>query len=392
MRKADTRLHAPGPIAPYGGLLVQRVLKGEEARQALEEARRLRRLRLPAHAVADLELIAVGAYSPLEGFMGPEDYRSVLQGMQLASGLPWTIPVTLAVDAGEAPDEGETVALCEPSGAVIGLMHVEHVFRYDKRAEARAVFGTAEERHPGVARLYAQGDVLVGGPVWLAKRPQPAFPQYHLDPLDTRRIFQERGWRRVVAFQTRNPVHRAHEYIQKCALEICDGLLLHPLVGATKEDDVPADVRFRTYEALLDRYYPRERVVLAAYPAAMRYAGPREAVHHAIVRRNYGCTHIVIGRDHAGVGRYYGTYDAQKIFDRLPPELLGIEPLRFEHAFYCRVCGSMATTRTCPHGDEDHVQLSGTRVREMLSRGECPPPEFSRPEVAQLLVEAYRKS
>ncbi|MBE3590097.1 MAG: sulfate adenylyltransferase [Firmicutes bacterium] len=391
MRRADTRLHAPGPIAPYGGLLVQRLLKGEEARQALEEARRLRRLRLPPHAAADLELIAVGAYSPLEGFMGPEDYRAVLESMQLASGLPWTIPVTLAVDAGEAPDEGETVALASEGGEVVGLMRAEHVFTYDKRAEARAVFGTTEERHPGVARLYAQGDVLVGGPVWLLRRPEPAFPQYHLDPLDTRRIFQERGWRRVVAFQTRNPVHRAHEYIQKCALEICDGLLLHPLVGATKEDDVPADVRFRTYEALLQRYYPAERVVLAAFPAAMRYAGPREAVHHAIVRRNYGCTHIIIGRDHAGVGNYYGTYDAQRIFDRIPPELLGIEPLRFEHAFYCRVCGAMATARTCPHGDADRVQLSGTRVREMLARGECPPPEFSRPEVARILVDAYRR-
>jgi sulfate adenylyltransferase len=307
--------------------------------------------------------------------------------MRLANGLPWALPVCVAVE--EAP-KGDRVALSDHNGRVYGVLDVMSVYTYIKEVEAERAFGTTDSAHPGVARLYDQAPLYVSGPVTVFDRVEPTFPELSKDPAETRAEFIQRGWKRVVGFQTRNPIHRAHEYLTKVALETVDGLLIHPLVGETKSDDVPAVTRVECYRVLLDGYYPAERVVVSAFPAAMRYAGPREAIWHAICRKNYGCSHFIVGRDHAGVGDYYGTYDAQLIFDEFEPHELDIEPMFFEHSFWCRTCGSMASAKTCPHDQEQHVFLSGTKVREMLGNGELPPVEFSRPEVAQVLINAYR--
>jgi sulfate adenylyltransferase len=318
--------------------------------------------------------------------MGRADYERVLDDMRLTSGLPWSLPVCLAVD--EAP-AGDRVALADESGRLLATLDVEDTYPYDKEREAERCFRTTEDAHPGVARLYAQKPLYLAGRVTVFDRPEAQFAELALDPADTRAAFAERGWRRVVGFQTRNPIHRAHEYLTKVALETVDGLLVHPLVGDTKSDDVPAATRVTCYRVLLDAYYPADRVLLAAFPAAMRYAGPREAVWHAICRKNYGCSHFIVGRDHAGVGSYYGTYDAQLIFDEFAPHELDIEPMFFEHSFFCRACGSMASAKTCPHEKEQHVFLSGTKVRELLGAGEVPPEEFTRREVAEVLIDAY---
>lgn len=374
-------------IAPHGGSLVNRLLTGDERQEAYERAAGLPRVRLSPREASDLELIAVGALSPLKGFMGRRDYENVVGEMRLANGLPWALPVTLAVTQEAAAGLDGEIALEGPDGRVLALMTVTDRFRYDCEREARLCFRTTDSAHPGVKRLYDQGDVYLAGDVEAISLPEPGFPAYHLTPAETRRAFAERGWRRVVGFQTRNPVHRAHEYIQKCALEVCDGLLLHPLVGETKPDDIPAAVRMEAYRVILEHYYPGDRTMLAVFPAAMRYAGPREAIWHAICRKNYGCTHFIVGRDHAGVGSYYGTYDAQRIFDEFGQGELGITPLFFEHTFFCKACGNMASAKSCPHAPEEHVTLSGTKVRQMLYSGQVPPPEFSRPEVARVLIE-----
>ncbi len=382
-------------IPPHGGALVDRVLRGEIREAVRERACHLPRVLLSPMNLSDLELIAVGAFSPLTGFMTRSDYERVVSEMRLASGLVWPIPVTLAVDdeAADAIHEGQEVALCE-GDRPLAVMTVMEKFRYDKRREAQEVYRTTEETHPGVGRLYAQGDTLLGGDLWLVDWPSAAereFPDLRHTPAQARRMFAMRGWKRVVGFQTRNPIHRAHEYIQKTALEIVDGLFLHPLVGETKPDDIPAEVRIESYRTILRDYYPSDRVILGVFPAAMRYAGPREAIFHALCRKNYGCTHFIVGRDHAGVGNYYGTYDAQRIFDEFEAEEIGITPLFFDYTFYCRKCGAVVSAKTCPHGKEHWVYLSGTQVREMLERGEPLPEEFTRPEVSQVLLEGMRR-
>jgi sulfate adenylyltransferase len=368
-------------IKPHGGQLLERSGPRPEGVERLET------LILTARELSDLDMLASGALSPLQGFMSREDYERVLEDMRLANDLPWTLPVCLAVD--EAPS-GDEVALADESGRPLGVLEVDDVYAYDKEREAERCFRTTDAGHPGVARLYDRKPQYLAGRVTVFERQEPDFPELALDPAETRAQFAERGWRRVVGFQTRNPIHRAHEYLTKGALETVDGLLIHPLVGETKSDDVPAETRVECYRVLLERYYPADRVVVSSFPAAMRYAGPREAIWHAICRKNYGCSHFIVGRDHAGVGDYYGTYDAQLIFDEFESHELDIEPMFFEHAFYCRACGQMATPKTCPHGGDDHVFLSGTKVRELLAAGELPPVEFSRPEVAEVLISAYR--
>ena len=381
-------------IKPHGGQLVNRVLTGEEQREAIARARELKAIALNARTLSDLELLAVGTCSPLEGFMGKRDYEGVVYGMRLSSGSLWTLPITLAVSREEAGElkEGEDVALLDSTGEPIGILSLEEKFGYDKKEEAWNVYQTDEERHPGVEYLYRRGDTLLGGKVKLMRRePLPSrFETYRLDPKETREVFQQRGWRTVVGFQTRNPIHRSHEYIQKCALELMDGLLIHPLVGKTKLDDIPSEVRLRCYEVLVEHYFPKERVFLSVFPGAMRYAGPREAVFHALVRKNYGCTHFIVGRDAAGVGGYYGPYDAWDLFGRFQREELDITPLFFAETFYCRRCDAVASTKTCPHNGDDHVTLSGTRVRELLGQGEALPGEFTRPEVSEVLGEWSR--
>jgi sulfate adenylyltransferase len=381
-------------IPPHGGTLVNLLLSEDEAQQSAAEAQHLPKIEVGRRELSDLEMLAVGALSPLTGFQGEKDYRSVLEGMHLESGLPWSIPVTLSMDEGDTKRIGgaSRVALTS-EGQVIAILDVDAIYTRDRETEAQAVFRTTDEAHPGVAALTAAGDYVVAGDVHVIRLPEhDTFQKYRLTPAQTRAAFAERGWRTVVGFQTRNPVHRAHEYLQKCAMEIVDGLLLHPLVGETKGDDVPADVRMRCYEVLFENYYPRDRAMMSVFPAAMRYAGPREAIWHAICRKNYGCTHFIVGRDHAGVGNYYGTYDAQRIFDEFEPGELGITPLFYEHSFYCVKCEQMASPKTCPHGDEERVILSGTKVREMLRDGQKPPMEFSRPEVAQILIDAMKEN
>jgi sulfate adenylyltransferase len=382
-------------IAPHGGELVDRRVPEEERAERLEKAEELPKVALGPRGLSDLEMISTGVFSPLTGFMDREDYESVVETMHLANGLVWSMPITLSASEDEANGikENDEVALTNGEGRIVATITVSDRYSYDKGREAREVYRTDDGDHPGVAALYRQGDVLLGGEVTLLdEKPNPRpFPGYYYEPEELRALFAEKGWRRVVGFQTRNPVHRAHEYIQKSALETVDGLLLNPLVGETKSDDISAAVRMRSYEVILSRYYPRQRTVLAVFPAAMRYAGPREAIFHAMCRKNYGCTHFIVGRDHAGAGSYYGTYDAQHIFKKFEPAELGIIPLFFEHAFFCKHCQMMGTTKTCPHDPSQHVFFSGTKVREMLAEGEYPPPEFSRPEVVEVLMEGVRE-
>jgi len=381
-------------VPPHGGKLTPRLVPADEVADRLVAAAELTQVRIGSREVSDLLMIGMGAFSPLTGFMGKADYQGSTFDMHLANGTLWPIPITLPVDrtVADGIKEGETIALVEEeSGDLLATMVVEERYTYDKHEEAIHTFRTDDENHPGVQKVYAQGEVCLGGPVEVLQEAgyPERFPEY-ARPAETRAIFEEKGWSMVTAFQVRNPLHRSHEYLTKVALEVSDGLFIHPIVGKLKAGDIPAEVRMKCYRVLLDNYYPKDRVVLKVYPMEMRYGGPREALLHAIIRQNFGCSHLCVGRDHAGVGSYYGPFEAQEIFDQIKPGELALRPLKFENAFWCGKCRSMASIKTCPHPPENHLHISGTKLRAMLAAGERPPEEFSRREVIQILADFFQ--
>jgi sulfate adenylyltransferase len=382
-------------ISPHGGKLVNKVVDDQDKERLLNQVENMVHISLSNRDLVEAENIATGLYSPIEGFMNEEDYKSVVENMRLADGTVWTIPVVLGVTEEKAGkiEEGKRIALTDNDDKVYAVMDVEDIYKYDEKQEAQKVYKTKSSDHPGVKNVYCRGNYHIGGEIHLLERIQhDKFNEYRLDPKDVRKHIEDKGWDRVVGFQTRNPIHRAHEYLQKCSLEIVDGLLLSPLVGETKSSDIPVDYRIESYEVVMDKIYPEGRVLLSVFPAAMRYAGPREAVFHSLCRKNYGCTHFIVGRDHAGVGDYYGTYEAQEMFDNFSKEEIGITPLRFEYSFYCEECKTMATTKTCPHDNEHHIGLSGTKVRRLLREGKRPPEEMTRPEVADVLIRGMAET
>jgi len=387
-------------IRPHGNKLTLCLLEGIELEEALKKAASLPQLFITSEEVSDLIMIAIGAFSPIKGFMKEDDYSSVIESMRLKDGTLWPIPITLSITsedyqkykAERSVEIGHELALVDQeSNGIIGVIRIEDIFTRDKSKESEAVFGTSDINHPGVKKLYERGEVCIGGKVKVFSEggyPEK-FPQY-ARPSEVREIFAQKGWEKIVAFQTRNPIHRSHEYLTKVVLETFDGLFIHPIVGKLKQGDIPADIRMVCYQALLDNYYPKERVVLKVYPMEMRYAGPKEAVLHAIIRQNYGCSHIIIGRDHAGVGNYYAPFDAQRIFDGFNNEDLKIKPIKMDWTFYCSKCSSMASFKTCNHDKSFHKLISGTKLRQMLAAGKRPPEYISRPEVSDILIDYYQ--
>jgi sulfate adenylyltransferase len=376
-------------IAPHGGQLMNRVVDAATAEKLKAEAGSLVSLKLSAREQCDLEMIAIGAFSPLTGFMGKADSERVSKEMRLADGTVWPIPVNLGVSDDQAAkiQVGQRVALKDDKDRLLGVLTVKEKFEHNKALEIPNVYKTEDDAHPGVAVIRKQPKTCLAGPIDVVNpNYEPEYAAERRTPTQTREYFAKKGWNTVAAFQTRNPIHRAHEYLTKCALEMTDGLMIHPVVGETKADDIPADVRMDCYRVLIDNYYNADRVLLSVMPLAMRYAGPREAVLHALIRQNYGVSHFIVGRDHAGVGNYYGTYDAQRIFDQFKDGEIKVQPLKFEHTFFCKKTKGMASSKTTNSGKEDQVMLSGTKVRELLRAGERPPEEFSRPEVADVLI------
>ncbi|KPJ64122.1 sulfate adenylyltransferase [candidate division WOR-1 bacterium DG_54_3] len=377
-------------VKPHGGELVDRVLSAEKKAEAQAEIAGMFQMTVSKETVSEIQNIARGVFSPLEGFLNRAELESVVTEGHLASGLAWTIPILLAVEESqaEAITEGQTLALLDETGAPVALLHLEQKYQFDKGKIARGVFGTDDDKHPGVQKLFRLPDLFLAGDVDLLEDIRTPYEQYNLSPRETRYLFRKRGWDTVVAFQTRNPPHRAHEYIQKCALEICDGLFINPVIGKKKSGDFTDDVILKAYQTLIDDFYPPDRVVMSILPWQMRYAGPKEAIFHAIVRKNFGCTHHIIGRDHAGVGDYYDTYAAHRIFADFPD--LGIQPLFFEHSFYCQACENMATAKTCPHDKSSWLSPSGTKIRAIITEGVQVAPEITRSEIAKVLASEER--
>ena len=378
---------------PHGDVLVDCLSKEGELKEFQQKASKLISLTVSKRVLCDLEMLAIGAFSPLKGFTSKEDYKNIIESMKLSNGLIWPIPITLQVgeeDYKKIKNQKE-IALKNDLDEIIAVLYLKEIYQPDLKKEALSVFKTTDTNHPAVKYLFEAGEYYLAGDIKVLKHTYDEFAEYNLGPAKTREIFKEKGWKRIVAFQTRNPVHRAHEYLLKVALETVDGLMLHPTMGETKGDDISADIRMKCYKIILEKYFPKDKTLLCIMPASMRYGGPREAILHAIIRKNYGCTHFIVGRDHAGVGNYYGTYDAQKIFDEFKSEELGITPIFFEHSFWCRSCGGMASYKTCPHDKSNHLILSGTKVREMLRAGEMPPVEFTRPEIAKVLIENMKE-
>jgi len=381
-------------VPPHGGKLVKRLLEGEELAEAKKRADEFPKVYMASRETSDLLMIGMGALSPLTGFMGKKDWKGICDEFKMGSGVFWPIPITLSISKDEALGlkEGKEVALIDRVGnELMGSMKIEERYTIDKPLECKQIFRTDDPRHPGVAKVMAQGEVNLAGQVKIfSELDYPdRFPGLYAHPEETRALFEERGWRTIAALQLRNPMHRSHEYLAKIALEVSDGLFIHQIVGRLKEGDIPAEVRVKCVEILVDHYFPKERVVNKAYPMEMRYAGPREALLHAIFRQNFGASHMIIGRDHAGVGDYYGPFDAQKIFNEIPEDALAIKMLPIDWTFYCYKCKGMASFKTCPHGKEDHLNLSGTLLRKMLREGKSLPEEFSRPEVLSILKEYY---
>ncbi len=378
-------------ISPHGNSLIS--CFANNTADLLKEAKEFTSITVTKRVLCDIEMFAIGAFSPLTGFVSKKDYETIVEKMRLANGLIWPIPITLQInkETYEKVKNQKKISLKDESGEIVAILDLKEIYQPDLKKEAQIVFKTSDTNHPAVKYLFEAGEYYLAGDIKVLKSTYEEFPEYNLGCAKTREIFSERGWKQVVAFQTRNPVHRAHEYLLRVALETVDGLMLHPTMGETKGDDIPANVRMKCYHEILDKYFPKNRTLLCIMPASMRYAGPREAVLHAIIRKNYGCTHFIVGRDHAGVGNYYGTYDAQKIFSEFKLNELGITLLFFEHSFFCKACDEMASFKTCPHDASNHMILSGTKVREMLKNGEIPPVEFTRPEIAKILIDSMKQ-